>query len=367
MDAAPKLLSILIPCYNEAATIAEVVTKVEAVALPTGWGKEIIIIDDGSGSETLAVLRTLEMRVRVIYQPQNGGKGAAVKAGLEQTTGDYCIIQDADLELDPSDISALAAPIAAGIVEVVCGYRVLAEEHAPVSPTLFYGGRLLTAFFNLAFGTSFKDIPACYKMFPRSVIPKLLATPSNDFVFDAIELTYVLTRIGRMAQVPIHYYPRSRAQGKKLRLEHGIQSAVAIVLLRLGLHHSPIAKEMGRIARFLISGVATVLVNLLTLYIFTEYARVWYLASSVIAFCVSYGVNFTLQKFWTFKHRDINAITYQLPLHFALALGNLALNTAILYALVQWLGVWYVLAQVIAAFVIALDSFFLSRKIFSHP
>lgn len=365
MGPKTRTLSIVIPCYNEAATIAEVVARVEAVALPVGWRKEIIIVDDGSDSETITVLRTLEHEAKVLYLPENRGKGGAVKAGLAQASGDYCIIQDADLELDPNDYPALLAPLTEQVAEVVCGYRVLAAVHEPVSPTLFYGGQLLTAFFNLVFRTHFKDIPACYKVFPRSLIPALQETPSTDFVFDAIELTYVLSQAGRVAQVPIHYYPRSRAAGKKLRIEHGLQSAVAIVLLRLGMHHASIAKEMGRVARFFIAGMLTVLVNLAALYALTEYAHLWYIASSIVAFSISYGVNFSLQKFWTFKHRGVHAITYQLPLHFALALGNLTLNTLILFVLVEWMHVWYLFAQIIAAIIIAFESFFLSRKIFS--
>jgi len=360
-----RTLSVIIPCYNEAATIAEVVERVRQAGLPEGWQKEVIVIDDGSGAETRVALRSLGTLARVVYRERNGGKGAAVKEGLRHATGDYCIIQDADLELDPSDYYALVRPIDAKETEVVFGYRVLTEMHESVSPMLFYGGMVLSFFFNIAFLTRFKDIPACYKVFPRAYIPALLETPSDDFVFDSIEMTYVLSRRGNVAQVPIRYYPRSHAEGKKLRLEDGMRSAVAIVLLRLGLHHSPVAREMGRIARFLIAGAATMLVNLAALYVFTEYAHVWYLASSIIAFCISYGVNFTLQKFWTFKNTDRRAVLRQLPLHLSLALFNLAFNTIILYALVEWGNVWYILAQVIAALIIAVESFILSKKIFS--
>jgi len=365
MPPKTNILSVIIPCYNEAATIAEVLEKVSQVALPEEWHKEIIVVDDGSGPETLAVLRTLEQRAHIIYQPQNGGKGAAVKAGLRQATGDYCIIQDADLELDPSEYGILIQPIIDGTAEVVCGYRVLGDVHEPVSPTFFYGGQMLTLLFNLVFGTGFKDIPSCYKVFPRSMIPELLETPSNDFVFDAVELTYVLSRAKKIVQVPVHYYPRTRAQGKKLRVEHGMQCVVAVVMLKIGMHHSPLAKEMGRIARFLIAGSINVLVNLLTLYALTEYAHLWYLASSILAFGVSYLVSFGLQKFWTFKSKDPRAVWYQLPLHLSLAIFNLLLNTTLLYLLVEIGHVWYLLAQILVALVIAADSFVISRKIFS--
>ena len=360
-----RTLSIIIPCYNESVTIAEVVRRVQQAPLPSGWQKEVIIVDDGSKADTVAALHALESSVHVVYRQRNGGKGAAVKEGLRHATGDYCIIQDADLELDPKDFASLLAPIVAGTADSVFGYRVLARGQEAASPLLFYGGRVLSLLFNAVFWARFKDIPACYKVFPRTCVPALLKTPSDDFVFDSIEMTHVLHTGGRVVQVPIRYYPRTHAEGKKLRLEDGVKSAVAIILLRLGLHELPIAKEIPRIARFLIAGAVTVVVNLVALYAFTEYAHVWYLASSVVAFCISYGVNFTLQKFWTFKNTSCQAILYQLPLHLSLALFNLALNTIILYVLVEWAHVWYMLAQVVAAIIIALDSFLLSKKIFS--
>lgn len=358
------LLSVIIPCYNEADTIAEVVRRVREARLPEGWRKEIIIVDDGSGENTRAALHSLEGAARIIRREENGGKGAAVKEGVRAATGDYGIIQDADLELDPDDYAALVAPIAAGETNTVFGHRVLAETSS--APVLFLGGRLLSGFFNLAFGTRFKDIPACYKVFPRDSFEMLAACPSDDFVFDSIELTHALhRRSDTIIEVPIRYYPRTHAEGKKLRLEDGIRSAVAIVLLRIGFYRPVIAHEVPKVARFLIAGALTVLVNLAALYAFTEYAHVWYLISAVIAFAISYLVNFVLQKFWTFRHRGLNEIRYQLPLHLALALGNLVLNAVLLFLLVEWAHLWYMTAQVIVSVVIACDSFILSRKIFS--
>ncbi len=358
-----RTLSVIIPCYNEAGTIAEVVDKVQRTSLPKDWQKEIIIVDDGSGKETIAVLRTLEGSAHIIYRQKNSGKGAVVKEGLRVARGDYCIIQDADLELDPIQYVDLLQPILRREAEAVFGYRILADQHSG-KPILFYGGKLLSLFFNILFLTRFRDIPCCYKLFPKKCIPTLLQTPSEDFVFDAVELTYVIHRMCTVVQVPVMYRPRSRAQGKKLRFEHGLQCVVAIILLRLGLHHSPVTNEIERISRFLIVGTLSVLINLAVLYTITEYARVWYLASSVIAYCISYGINFTLHKFWTFRNTDVRAILYQLPLHLSLALFNLSLNTIIMYALVEWGGVWYVLAQIIAAVIIAINSFLISRKIF---
>jgi len=236
----PQTLSIIIPCYNEAATVAKVVAKVAATPLPAGWRKEIIVVDDGSGGETRSALERLREEefpapLRIIYRGRNNGKGAAVKDGLRIAEGDYCLIQDADLELDPDQYQDLLQPIIAGEAEATFGYRVLAANDAPKNAVLFYGGRIISLLFNIAFGTKLRDIPCCYKLFPRTCIAALLEAPSDDFVFDAIEMTYAINRECSVAQVPIAYRPRSRAQGKKIRIKHGLRCAIAIVLLRLGL------------------------------------------------------------------------------------------------------------------------------------
>ncbi len=364
-----RLLSVIVPCYNEPTTIAEVVEKVLASPLPLGWEKEIIIVDDGSHEQTKIALQKIEHaaypNVLVIYRKKNGGKGAAVKEGLGAAQGDYCIIQDADLELDPGDYATLLSPIHAGAATVVFGYRTLAQKEGQKA-LYFWGGRAISMLYNFCFWTKFKDIPCCYKVFGREHIKALKACPSDDFVFDAIELTREISRGGHYTQVPVSYYPRTHDEGKKLSWVHGVRCAVSIVLLRLGLgSRVPPAHEFLKLGRFFTSGVATVIVNITALYILTEYAQVWYLTSSVIAFCISYGVNFLLQKFWTFQNRELRGAHKQLALHLCLALANLVLNTLVLFALVHYLHLWYIAAQILAVAIIALDSFFLSRLIFA--
>lgn len=360
-----RVLSVIIPCYNEAATIATVVEKVRRAKLPGNWQKEIIIVDDGSGPETIAALRRLEGFARVMYRQKNSGKGAVVKEGLRVANGDYCIVQDADLELDPAEYQDLFQPIEKGEVEAVFGYRVLLVQDSPKASVLFYGGRLLSSFFNIVFGTHFKDIPCCYKLFPRRCIPALLETPSDDFVFDAIEMTYMINHECSVAQAPVTYRPRSRAEGKKLRIKHGVYCAIAIILLRAGLYHRPIEKELLRFVRYFVSGLLTICVTLGVLYALTTWAHVWYLASSIVAFAISYIVNFSLHKFWTFKSPEIAKISSQLPGHLGLALTNLLINTALVYIFVEYIHVGYLGAQIIAAVLVALESFLiLSRFVF---
>ncbi|KND49539.1 MAG: Glycosyl transferase, family 2 [Parcubacteria bacterium C7867-008] len=373
MSNTPKtLLSVIIPCFNEADTIALVVERVIATGLPSGWSKEIIVVDDGSNEETHAALGTLSSgdagnTVQVVYLPQNLGKGGAVKEGLRNATGAYCIIQDGDLEIDPGQYPSLLAPIIEGKVDTVFGYRTLTEEDAHRNRMLFFGGRVVSSFYNLAFSSSFKDVPCCYKVFPRERIPALLEAPSDDFVFDAIEMTYILQHAGTVAQVPITYHPRTVTEGKKIRARHGIYCLLAIVFFRLGIHSAPMGKEVPKALRFLTTGAISVLVNVTVLYLLTDISHVWYLISSIVAFATSGIANFLLHKYWTFNYKHQKSTAIQVPLHLLVASINLVLNTGIVFLLVHYLGVWYILAQAIAALIIAVESFLvLSRFIFKR-
>jgi putative flippase GtrA len=173
---------------------------------------------------------------------------------------------------------------------------------------------------------------------------------------------------GSVAQVPVTYAPRSREQGKKLFIRHGLYCVLATLLMRIGLHHKPLDVEVPRLFRYGVTGLITVGLNLLVLYIATDWFHVWYVASSVIGFVISYAINFSLHKFWTFESKTIEHTTTQLPLHLSLALINLVLNAVLLYALVEYVHVWYLAAQIITAVLIAAESFvLLSRFVFKEP
>jgi len=359
-----KSLSIIVPCYNESATIADVVAKVAAAPLPNGWGREIIVVDDGSDAATKAALKPLEAQVRVIYREQNGGKGAAVKDGLHAARGEYCIVQDADLELDPRDIAALLTPIITGDADAAFGYRVLAAQTRAASPTMFYGGKMISTLYNIVFGTKLKDVPCGYKLFPHRTVPALLACPSDDFVFDAFEMTRAILAECRVAQVPVSYMPRSHAEGKKIRISHGVYTALAILFIRAGIHKDPVPQELARLGRYGAVGIATVALNLVVFSLLTS-TGLWYEWASAIAFVASYAANFTLHKFWTFQNYDAAATKRQLPLHLGLALINLGINVAVLYVLVALAHLPQFVGQLGALIFVALESFvLLSRYIF---
>jgi glycosyltransferase involved in cell wall biosynthesis len=191
--------------------------------MPSGWRKEVIVVDDGSTDGTRDILRKYEREVRVVENGLNGGKGSALKRGFKAATGDYIVIQDADLEYDPSDYPKLLQPIIDKKADVAFGSRVLSKNAVPLGRIYFYGGLLITKIFNLLFRGRITDLATCYKVFPRKYLGELIALPSDDFVYDVVELSYVLyRRASRIVEVPIRYDSRKKTEGKKLNWRHGL-------------------------------------------------------------------------------------------------------------------------------------------------
>lgn len=228
-------LSIIIPAYNEEATIAAIIARVQAVQL-TGVDKEIVVVDDCSKDRTGEVLQGLT-GIRVIRHACNAGKGAALKTGIQAATGDLVIIQDADLEYDPDDYRTVIQPILDKQSEAVMGSRFLLER--PVffgkrrSPyfTHYAGNMLIVTVTNWLYGQQFTDYEGCYKAFARSV---LLETPvsANGFEFDNELICKIIRKGVRVTEVPIRYIPRTYDRGKKITWRHGILMLWTIVKWR---------------------------------------------------------------------------------------------------------------------------------------
>ena len=218
-------LSVVIPVYNEARTIQQVLTRVAALPIP----KEIIIVDDASTDGTREFLSQYECAadVHVIFKPQNEGKGAALRTAFRRVTGDVVIVQDADLEYDPRDILPMIKPIVCGEADVVYGSRFLnAEGTLPVPsggngtrsvPTTFHrlGNRLLTAASNCLSGLRITDMETCYKAFRRDVL-RSFEIQQNRFGFEPEVTAKVARRKLRLQEVPIRYSARGYAEGKKI-------------------------------------------------------------------------------------------------------------------------------------------------------
>ncbi len=210
------ILSVIIPVFNEDATIGEIVRRVQAVPVE----KELVVVDDGSTDGTAACLRELRSPgVLVITHPRNRGKGAAVRTGLQHVTGEIVLIQDADLEYDPAEYPSLIEPIARGGTDVVYGSRIRGQTQRGY--LLYYlGGRLLSWFTNRLYGTKLTDVPTGYKVFRTSVL-KSVPLRTDGFAFCA-EITARLVERGfRIVEVPISYRPRRFREGKKITWRSG--------------------------------------------------------------------------------------------------------------------------------------------------
>jgi len=219
-------LSVLIPVYNEVQTIDEILRLVVAEKTE----KEIIVVDDGSTDGTRQKLAAWDGRdgVRVILHEKNAGKGRAVRTALEASRGDIVIIQDADLEYDPGEYPLLLRPIEAGRADVVFGSRFAGSaEHRVQHFWHAQGNRLLTAVTNVFTGLNLSDMATCYKAFHRGVVPSL-QLDSKGFGVDA-EITAKVARGNlQIFEVPVSYFGRSKADGKKIRLKDGFAALYAL-------------------------------------------------------------------------------------------------------------------------------------------
>ena len=223
-------LSVVIPVYNEARTIQQVLARVAALPVP----KEIIVVDDCSTDGTRQLLQQVELaaELHVIHKPRNEGKGAALRTGFRRASGDIIVVQDADLEYDPRDILPLLPPILADKAEVVYGSRFLGDK--PQDPSLIHrlGNSLLTLASNVTTGLRITDMETCYKAFRRDVL-RSFEIRQNRFGFEP-EVTAKIARRGyRILETPIRYQARGYADGKKIGVKDLFNALYCI--LRYGL------------------------------------------------------------------------------------------------------------------------------------
>lgn len=232
-------VSVVIPVYNEAATVQALVSLVVNAPLPRDLRREVICVNDCSTDGTAAKLDELpalfpQADFRIVHKPVNQGKGAALRDGFKLATGDVVIIQDADLEYDPADYPRLLQPILENRADVVYGSRFMGgEPHRVLYFWHTLGNRFLTTFSNMFTNLNLTDMEVCYKVFRKSVLDQV-QIKCNRFGFEP-EVTAKIARIRpriRIFEVGISYYGRSYEEGKKITWKDGVKAILAIIRFR---------------------------------------------------------------------------------------------------------------------------------------
>jgi glycosyltransferase involved in cell wall biosynthesis len=215
---ANPLLSVVMPVYNERATVEEMIRRVLAVRMRI----ELIVVDDGSSDGTREILGALarELPIKLVLQPANAGKGAALRRGFEDVTGDVVVIQDADLEYSPEEFPQLMELIAQGRADVVYGSRFLGR-HRVFLFTHYAGNRFLTLITNVLYNTMLTDMETCYKMM-RTEVLRSMSLRSNGFGIEPELTAKIFKRHYRVYEIPITYDGRGYEEGKKITWRDGI-------------------------------------------------------------------------------------------------------------------------------------------------
>jgi glycosyltransferase involved in cell wall biosynthesis len=224
-----RTLSVIVPVFNERSTVAEIVRRMRAVELPVE--REIVIVDDGSYDGTTDVLTQLrDSTVRVVGHGANRGKGAAIRTGLENSTGDLVLVQDADLEYDPEDWPRLLAPVLKGRARVVYGSRFTGERRNMLF-LHWVGNRFLSLVTNVLYNSTLSDMETCYKLFDRRVLDGI-RLQADRFDFEPEFTAKVLRRGIRIYEVPISYAGREPNEGKKITWHDGVIALWTLVKYR---------------------------------------------------------------------------------------------------------------------------------------
>jgi glycosyltransferase involved in cell wall biosynthesis len=226
-----QMLSVVVPVYNEKETIRRIIEKI----LKLDFVKEVLVVDDGSTDGTREILKeaTFDGRVKLFFHDRNLGKGAALRTGFGQVTGEVVAIQDADLEYDPNEFSEMIRPIAEGVADVVYGSRLSGGK--PQRVHLFWhkmGNGFLTFLTDLLYNTTLSDMETCYKMFRKTVLDNIRIESDGFSVEPELTAKICRNKRWRVYEMPISYYGRSYAEGKKISWRHGFTAIWTLIKYR---------------------------------------------------------------------------------------------------------------------------------------
>jgi glycosyltransferase involved in cell wall biosynthesis len=223
-------LSIIIPAYNEEHTLGKVLCDIFALKLDFDF--EVIVVDDGSTDLTASEAQSCGFAVTYLNQHKNLGKGLAIRRGMKSAKGEFILIQDADCEYDPQDYPALLKPLFSGEAEVVYGSRILKETNKRSYTAFYWGGRLLSWWTNLLYGSCLTDESTGYKAFTSEVL-KSLGLSCKGFEFCPEVTARLLLQGKKIVEVPISYYPRTIEDGKKISWKDGVLALWILLKLRV--------------------------------------------------------------------------------------------------------------------------------------
>lgn len=233
-------LSVIIPSYNEERTLPLILQKIANTPLPLDYEWEVIVVDDCSTDSTPAIMAHWTtnpcMRIIALRHEKNHGKGRAIRTGLQHASGTHTIIQDADMEYEPADMVRLLHYALEHNSPVVYGSRILGqrekkEEKTTASPFFYWGGRLVTWFTNLLYGLKLTDEPTCYKLFQTHLLQSI-PLQCEGFEFCPEVTAKVARRDIPIPEIPIHYHPRTPAEGKKINWHDGVEAIWTLLRYR---------------------------------------------------------------------------------------------------------------------------------------